>query len=1298
METEVISSPSNEKGGTPVLIEDEAPSLIIPIKSSGKADSELFIEIFPEEIPETKSSSLLQVLKDEDADLNVWADSALQYIQHKQHAQDTAQILEAGCERAEKGTKEDRVRIFAAAGIAHLTAAQEGGGGGRGSSTKRADLDLREELTSKADNRFTLSSKVDNLYPMTWMGRGMLNLSADRLEQARFFFDTTLKECGKVLPALLGLAAVFYQENNYEAAQNMYAEAIRLYPSKSGASTRVGFGLACYRLGQVDRAKAAFSRALDIDAENVEAMVGAAVLDMMNLDETSNDFNSQMEKAIKMMSMANLLDHSNAMVQNHLANHYFWKWTPIAGTVQVTQGSKSVKGSQPIPLDEGDRVRIGLDFETYVTEDTGNDDDVEDDEGMTFQMKEIWKGETSSGLKVWKKDYDRVIALAKGAYNSTSVQEIQAESLFFLARVYHVRGMMDDAGKVYDRSCKLNPNLTPARFGLAQVLIYQEQYEQAVAHLQLVLGTSSTATDALATLGLLEVKTERKTQEGLAHLRKAIDLDPLNPELILLEALALQQHESNFAKALEKYNKAAELMERQGIPIPFEIYTNIGVLSHETRKFDESLTCYVQALNAMDEDGSKRKAKIDNLGVEGGTIRHLDNKMFFGYFDCDLKIENPGKDEGEKGVTLLKVLQSEGKEESDLVVKIGDDIRIGESFDSRVAGIEKEGKGLALRIDNVYKEEKEKDDEDIKIEEDTNEKSDPEKNTDVSVFVKRENSRMDDPHAISIAFNLARLHETSGRTIAAIELHKAILKRNPAYVNSYLRLACIAIDCGALNECAGWLKIAAETAPGNPEVLTLIGNLHLSLCDWAPAQQIFDGLLGKKIPNVEAYALLSMGNVYFANLDIPSRYAKHLGYAGDFYKRILTKDSANAYAANGLGTVIAEKAELFKAKEVFNRVREVTGDTISDTHLNLAHIYLAQKKHPEALQLYQSYLKRTEDGTSPITSKSRLDDKVDVLHYIAFAYFDWARQTELFNNSKAAPADDRYKKAMEHIELALVDNTSESKNSLLTYNLCMTKLQAANCVLQKLTRNIRRTAQEVEEALNGLQHSLETVDTILKSKNEGGKVLISTSILNDFITHCKSNIESAKSHLEDERKREEEASEIRDIQRMTAESNRAEQNLQQVRKEEKEAKKQENQDRRARDKMRKLDNLRSGWDQANAKAAAEKRNKNKAPPVPVIAELSNELVVDREEAPDATAGLFDDSDSSDEEKEQVDEVKKNADNENKEIAVNTTHQDLFGDSSDEESDEELKPSSGTKRGVDDNEEQPPTKKNRKRDD
>jgi RNA polymerase-associated protein CTR9 len=148
------------------------------------------------------------------------------------------------------------------------------------------------------------------------------------------------------------------------------------------------FALLCFV--QVDRAKASFARALDIDPENVDAMVGAAVLDMASLDEASNEFNSLMEKAIKMMSMANLLDHSNAMVQNHLANHYFWKWTPISGSVEVSQGSTLVRGSQPIPLDPGERIRIGTEFETYVAEDAED----ADEEGTTFRLRDAWK-ETS---------------------------------------------------------------------------------------------------------------------------------------------------------------------------------------------------------------------------------------------------------------------------------------------------------------------------------------------------------------------------------------------------------------------------------------------------------------------------------------------------------------------------------------------------------------------------------------------------------------------------------------------------------------------------------------------------------------------------------------------------------------------------------------------------------------------------------------------------------------------------------------------------------------------------------------
>lgn len=361
----------------------EQSSLIIPITSGGASSNNLFVEIFPEEMPETPSSTLLKVLQDEDAPLNVWADAALLYIQHKQHAREASAILQAGCDRP-GGSREERARLFASAGISHLTQAQQ-------ATTRSSGGEPKDELRIMADNRFTQSTKVDNLFPMTWMGKGMWSLSGGNLNGARFFFDTLLKQKGRVLPALLGLAAVMYLEKDYAGAQGMYAEAMRLYPNKSGASTRVGFGLACYRLGQVDRAKAAFARALDIDPENVDAMVGAAVLDMSSLDETNTEFNSLMEKAIKMMSMANLLDHSNAMVQNHLANHYFWKWTPLPGTSEVTRGSTLVKGTQPIPLEEGERIRIGTEFETYVAEYV----DDSDEEGKSFRMKDPWKGPTT---------------------------------------------------------------------------------------------------------------------------------------------------------------------------------------------------------------------------------------------------------------------------------------------------------------------------------------------------------------------------------------------------------------------------------------------------------------------------------------------------------------------------------------------------------------------------------------------------------------------------------------------------------------------------------------------------------------------------------------------------------------------------------------------------------------------------------------------------------------------------------------------------------------------------------------
>ncbi len=845
------------------------------------------------------------------------------------------------------------------------------------------------------------------------------------------------------------------------------------------------------------------------------------------------------------------------------------------------------------------------------------------------------------GLKLWKKDYDRVIALAKGAYQSTTVQDIQAESLFLHARVYHVKGEMERAKYFYDRACKLAPDLSPARFGLAQTQIWDRNHDVAEGELQLVVKKSPSATDAHAALGLLMVKSGKDKKAGFSHLRKAIDLDPSNPDLVLLEAYALQQEESHYTTSLDRYQKATKLMKKQGKSISWIIHTNMGVLCYETKKYAEATECYEKAFKSLE---SEENYEADNakLEDEADSLRHSENHLFWKFVDSGVIAELVSTDESGFSWHLSSSVSS---------LKIGDHVRMGDDFESKIVQIDGENIKLKQRFVTTSTPNDTND-------ESTNSDSNDDKVTKMKLYVKRGNDRLAHPSAVSIAFNFARLHEAAGRVVAAVELHKAIVKRHPSYVNSYLRLACISRDCGSLIDCSEWLKCACAVAPGNPEVLILVGNLHLSLCDWQPAQRVFNQLLEQKIPNVDAYSMLCLGNIYFDNLKTPNKYAKHLGYAADFYKRILNKDNANAYAANGIGTVLAEKGDLVRSKEIFNRVRETSGDSIPDALLNLGHIYLALSKHNEALQMYQSYMDRTNSAGAQITTKNKEDDEAAVLLHIAFAYYDWAKQTESFNNAKSAPADGRYRKSIEYIEQAI--KKSKKENVVMRYNLCMAKLSAANCTLQKASRGIARTAKEVKEALDGVQESLPTVQTMIQWKKEKKKVPIPTAAMQKFVHNCRNIIEIAQNTHNDELNREAEANKKREMQRLETLSMLKEKEIEEMERKEREAQEQEERDRRARIKMEKVKNLAMEWE------SEKKKEEQKKTPKGAKVEMK----------PQADDALFDES--SDEEgagqtntEDQQDTAQEDSNKANETPDPQPTNEDLFGDDQSDDDDDNI---------------------------
>lgn len=69
----------------------------------------------------------------------------------------------------------------------------------------------------------------------------------------------------------------------------------------------------------MEKAKAAFERALQLEPDCVGALVGLAIL---NLNEKKQD---TIKQGVQLLSKAYNIDSTNPMVLNHLADHFFYK-------------------------------------------------------------------------------------------------------------------------------------------------------------------------------------------------------------------------------------------------------------------------------------------------------------------------------------------------------------------------------------------------------------------------------------------------------------------------------------------------------------------------------------------------------------------------------------------------------------------------------------------------------------------------------------------------------------------------------------------------------------------------------------------------------------------------------------------------------------------------------------------------------------------------------------------------------------------------------------------------------------
>lgn len=361
-----------------------------------------------------------------------------------------------------------------------------------------------------------------------------------------------------------------------------------------------------------------------------------------------------------------------------------------------------------------------------------------------------------------------------------------------------------------------------------------------------------------------------------------------------------------------------------------------------------------------------------------------------------------------------------------------------------------------------------------------------------------EASRRDDEDyyssiAITINYNLARLHEAKHETETASRLYKDILRQHPNYIDCYMRLGCISRDRGQIYDASEWFKESFNIDPNQPDAWSLIGNLHIAKQEYEAAQKKFERILKTPSTKGDAYSQLALGNFWLQTLSQSSldkeKRKRHQDRALLAYTRVLKQDNRNIYAANGIGCVLAYQGKIDHARAAFLLVREATAD-VCDVWLNIGHIYAATKQYVAATQIFENCCRKFGKQNS-----------TEVLTYLARAYYESG-------------------KLLECKKVLLKARKVQPNDPILLFNLALVLQQLAMKVLED-SKSILSTVLSSVHELGLAQKYFHFLST------SGDKNRFDQNHLKAQVRLCQDLLSQAQYHVARARKLDEEDKELR---------------------------------------------------------------------------------------------------------------------------------------------------------------------------
>ena len=212
------------------------------------------------------------------------------------------------------------------------------------------------------------------------------------------------------------------------------------------------------------------------------------------------------------------------------------------------------------------------------------------------------------------------------------------------------------------------------------------------------------------------------------------------------------------------------------------------------------------------------------------------------------------------------------------------------------------------------------------------------------------------------SFNLARTYEALGLLDDARQVYEGLLDRHSDYTDARARLAFIELRQNPTVDGPKAMADLYELEGSNLEVRSLYA-WYLSKSKKRAAniaddqeQRLYKHTL-LNYDKHDQYALTGMGNLYVTTAREMRRETEQekekrrntYQRAVEFYDKALLLDPRNAFAAQGVGIVLADDKKDFPAAvQIFSKVKETIRD--ASVYVNLGHVYGELKQYTRAIE------------------------------------------------------------------------------------------------------------------------------------------------------------------------------------------------------------------------------------------------------------------------------------------------------------------------------------------------------------